>query len=64
MSPGSFDMEDKCGRPKGMKFDKDGHLIVVDSYIGLLKVNTETGHITTLVSSKQGECIFNYSAGY
>ena len=41
------------GRPLGMKFDKDGNLIVCDSYKGLLSVN-KNGVITVLASSAEG----------
>lgn len=37
-------MEPICGRPKGMKINPtDGLLYVVDSYKGLMRVNTSTG---------------------
>lgn len=41
-----------CGRPLGMKFDNLNHreLYVVDSSLGLLKVNVETKSIETLIS--------------
>ena len=37
--------EPTCGRPLGMRFDKDGYLIVADAYLGLFKVNVVTGKI-------------------
>ncbi len=33
-----------CGRPLGIRFDKDGHLIAADSYLGIYKINFETGY--------------------
>ncbi len=35
--------EHTCGRPLGMRLDKDGYLVVVDAYLGLFKVNVATG---------------------
>ncbi|XP_033744810.1 adipocyte plasma membrane-associated protein-like isoform X2 [Pecten maximus] len=51
---GSFEMEPVCGRPKGLKFNKDGELLVLDAYFGLLKVNISTGQIEMLLSSETG----------
>lgn len=34
-----------CGRPLGIRFDKDGHLIASDSYLGIFKINFESGII-------------------
>ncbi|KAK3596049.1 hypothetical protein CHS0354_032577 [Potamilus streckersoni] len=45
---GRFQDEPNCGRPLGMKLDKDGYLIVVDSYLGLFKVNVATGDVHLL----------------
>lgn len=33
----------KCGRPLGLRFDSSGHLLVVDAFTGLWKVNVTTG---------------------
>lgn len=33
----------KCGRPLGLRFDPSGHLLVVDAFTGLWKVNVTTG---------------------
>jgi len=33
----------------GIRFDKQGHLIVADAYLGLFKVNVKSGETTTLV---------------
>ena len=40
---GKFEDEEHCGRPLGMRFDKDGYLVVLDAYLGLFKVNVATG---------------------
>ncbi|ESO83595.1 hypothetical protein LOTGIDRAFT_197037 [Lottia gigantea] len=46
---GSFELEPECGRPKGMKIDKNGDLVLVDAYKGLLKVNLQNKNIEVLV---------------
>lgn len=54
---GSFDLEPVCGRPKGMKVntaDPTHPLIVLDSYRGLLQVDTKTGDIQVLLPSSTG----------
>lgn len=38
----------KCGRPLGLRFDSSGHLLAVDSFTGLWKVNVTTGVKTIL----------------
>lgn len=43
--------EEKCGRPLGMRFDKNGTLNVVDAHHGLYKVNIQTGSIKTVFDS-------------
>ena len=35
----------KCGRPLGIRFDKQGHMIVADAYLGIFKINLETGNV-------------------
>lgn len=40
---GGFENEPNCGRPLGMRFDRNGYLIVIDAYQGLYKVNVATG---------------------
>ena len=39
---GNWDAKN-CGRPLGIRFDKDGHLIAADSYLGIYKVDFKTG---------------------
>lgn len=34
----------RCGRALGMRLDSSGHLIVVDSFTGVYKINVTTGH--------------------
>ncbi|XP_061179241.1 adipocyte plasma membrane-associated protein-like [Saccostrea echinata] len=54
---GTFELEPICGRPKGMKInmaDPSLPLIVVDSYKGLLQVDTKTGDIQVLIPSTTG----------
>ncbi|KAJ0809017.1 putative strictosidine synthase transcription factor WD40-like family [Helianthus annuus] len=48
-------MEDKCGRPLGLKFHKSrGVLYVADAYFGLLELGPNGGLATSLVSKVQG----------
>ncbi|KAK0063243.1 adipocyte plasma membrane-associated protein [Biomphalaria pfeifferi] len=51
---GQFHMEPLCGRPKGMKLDSEGYLIVADSYKGILKVNVDTGDKQVLLDNFNG----------
>ena len=53
MIEGRFEDEPTCGRPLGMRFDHEGFLIVIDTYLGLFKVNVDTGHVTKLYSSSE-----------
>jgi len=38
-----------CGRPLGMRLDADGYLIVLDTYLGMYKINVATG-VQTIVT--------------
>ena len=49
---GSYALEPQCGRPKGMKVDARGDLVVVDAYKGILRVDLDTGHVETLLDSE------------
>ncbi|XP_067247622.1 adipocyte plasma membrane-associated protein isoform X2 [Chanodichthys erythropterus] len=49
----STDYEPVCGRPHGLRLDRDGQLIVADSYQGLFKIDPWTGEKTLLHSSKE-----------
>uniref|UniRef100_A0A8B9G2J6 Strictosidine synthase conserved region domain-containing protein n=1 Tax=Amazona collaria TaxID=241587 RepID=A0A8B9G2J6_9PSIT len=51
---GTPDYEPIRGQPHGVRMDQDGNLIVVDSYLGLYKVNPKTGEKSLLLSSEQG----------
>ncbi|KAH9487896.1 hypothetical protein Btru_067353 [Bulinus truncatus] len=51
---GQFYMEPICGRPKGMKLNNEGYLIVADSYKGILKVKLDTGDIEVLIDQFNG----------
>ncbi|ESO96507.1 hypothetical protein LOTGIDRAFT_115667, partial [Lottia gigantea] len=50
---GKFEDEPTCGRPLGLKLDKEGYLIVVDAYLGLYRINVATGNINFLFDSKE-----------
>ncbi|XP_051974594.1 adipocyte plasma membrane-associated protein [Xyrauchen texanus] len=50
----SMDYEPLCGRPHGLRLDRDGQIIVADSYLGLFKVDPWTGEKTLLHSNKEG----------
>ena len=51
---GRFEDEPTCGRPLGMRLDKNGYLVVVDAYLGLFKVNVATGRKQTNRHNKKG----------
>ncbi|KAK9056439.1 hypothetical protein SSX86_023800 [Deinandra increscens subsp. villosa] len=54
-SCGGPEMEDKCGRPLGLKFHKNtGVLYIADAYFGLLETGPNGGLATSLVSEAQG----------
>lgn len=44
--------EEHCGRPLGLRFNKNGDLYITDCYYGVLKFNTKTGILQTVFSSK------------
>ncbi|XVF05044.1 hypothetical protein REPUB_Repub05bG0137200 [Reevesia pubescens] len=43
-----------CGRPLGLRFDKNGDLYIADAYLGLFKVGPEGGLATSLVTEADG----------
>lgn len=45
--------EEVCGRPLGMRFDKQGKLYVIDAYYGLYVVDVNTGMTRNLVAGGQ-----------
>ena len=42
-----------CGRPLGLQVDKEGSLIVVDSYKGLFRINTKSGEKQNLFKPEE-----------
>ena len=46
---------DTGGRPLGLEWLPDGALLVCDAHRGLLRVDVDTGRVTTLVSDVDGE---------
>ncbi|XP_028306428.1 adipocyte plasma membrane-associated protein isoform X2 [Gouania willdenowi] len=48
------DYEPVCGRPHGVRLDRNGQLIVCDSYLGLYSVDPKTGEKTLLLPNSQG----------
>ena len=52
---GTFELEPRCGRPKGMKVGPDGHLYIVDAYKGLLKLDLSDFSLHTLINSGKGK---------
>ncbi|KAI1888464.1 hypothetical protein AGOR_G00185420 [Albula goreensis] len=50
----STDYEPVCGRPHGVRLDQHGQLIVADSYLGLFRVDPQSGEKTLLLSSQTG----------
>jgi len=53
VSIGKDEMFEVCGRPLGMEIDSKGDLIVVDSYKGLFRINTQTGEKTCMFQPKE-----------
>ncbi|KAJ1163211.1 hypothetical protein NDU88_003674 [Pleurodeles waltl] len=51
---GTTDFEPLCGRPHGIRMDRDGYLIVADSYFGLYKVHPKTGEKSLILSNQKG----------
>lgn len=47
---GNWDSKN-CGRPLGIRFDKDGYLIAADSYLGIYKVDCESGNVSLISNS-------------
>ncbi|KAL8615676.1 hypothetical protein ACOMHN_034826 [Nucella lapillus] len=50
---GSKEMESVCGRPFGMRLNKEGYLLVADAYLGIFKVNVATGDVHPLLSAQE-----------
>ena len=52
-------MEPLCGRPLGLRFDKDsGDLYIADAYYGLMVVGPEGGLAKSLTTEVDGKPIF------
>ncbi|XP_074035898.1 adipocyte plasma membrane-associated protein Hemomucin [Leptinotarsa decemlineata] len=49
----SLHEESVCGRPLGIRFNKNGDLFVADAYYGIMKVNVKTGHKEVIISPDQ-----------
>ena len=50
-----------CGRPEAMEFDKEGNLLLIDGYKGLIQINLKSGEKQHLFKpDKTGElsCLF------
>ncbi len=43
------------GRPLGLRFHPDGHLLACDANIGLLRINIQNGHVELLTNSAEGK---------
>ncbi|XP_012944585.2 adipocyte plasma membrane-associated protein [Aplysia californica] len=51
---GSYELEPECGRPKGMKVDSSGRLVVADAYNGILRIDVDSGETEVLVDRFNG----------
>lgn len=49
-----LELEHICGRPLGLRFDKDGNLYIADAYYGLHVVGAEGGLAKCLVTEAEG----------
>lgn len=45
--------EHLCGRPLGLKFNKNGELFVADAYYGIFKLDVTTGKYEKIVNIKK-----------
>lgn len=45
--------EERCGRPLGLRFGKNGTLFVADSYYGLYNIDVHTGTVNTIFHHSQ-----------
>jgi sugar lactone lactonase YvrE len=48
---GNYWEVETCGRPLGMRFDNKGKLIVADAYLGIFRVDVDTGKFELLVNA-------------
>ncbi|XP_076464381.1 adipocyte plasma membrane-associated protein-like [Babylonia areolata] len=44
--------EDACGRPLGIRADRQGYLVVADAYNGIFRINPTTGNFRQLVDAR------------
>ncbi|KAK3752962.1 hypothetical protein RRG08_021206 [Elysia crispata] len=51
LGPPRCNGELQCGRPTGLRMDRQGRLIVADAHRGIFRINVETGDVETLYSS-------------
>jgi hypothetical protein len=42
-----------CGRPLGIRFNKEGHLIASDSYLGIYEIDFESGILNIFITALQ-----------
>lgn len=57
-TPKQWKVEKKCGRPLGLRFNKEsGQLYIADAYFGLLVVGPEGGYATPLATHVHGKPI-------
>jgi len=51
---GTAELEETCGRPLGLHFDKDEDNLIICDAKGLLKMDIRSGAVTTLIPSSEG----------
>ncbi|KAL8624398.1 hypothetical protein ACOMHN_012798 [Nucella lapillus] len=51
-SCGQTRAEDACGRPLGVRADRQGYLVVADAYNGIFRINPNTGNFRQLVDAR------------
>ena len=57
---GKFEDEPTCGRPLGMRINKEGYLVVLDAYLGLFQINVATGEYScTFVVGEGAQLYFS-----
>ena len=57
---GKFEDEPTCGRPLGIRLNKEGYLVVLDAYLGLFQINVATGEYScTFVVGERTQLYFS-----